>query len=78
MVAIEDFLEQNNDLKLSKGATSRAGKIIGDDYPASWKKRPDEFDTWGYNKSTCTSFVAHRLHSVNKFEVPRAMGDAGQ
>lgn len=52
-------------------------RLIGDDYPSSWKNRPSEYDTWGYNKSTCTSFVAYRLHNVNKFETPRGLGDAG-
>lgn len=78
VATIEHLLEQDKNLPVATRATTSVGQVIGGDYPASWKKRPNEYDTWGYNKSTCTSFVAHRLHAVNKFEIPREMGDAGQ
>ncbi len=55
-----------------------SSNIIGDDYPENWKNKIDEVDPWGYYKSYCTSFVAHRLSKVNQFNVPRAMGNAGQ
>jgi hypothetical protein len=34
-------------------------------------------DTWGYYNRECTSFVAWRLHSRNNFEMPWAIGNAG-
>lgn len=52
--------------------------VIGDDYPAKWKHLdPDShIDDWGMYVRYCTSFVAHRLSSANKFELPRAYGNA--
>lgn len=52
--------------------------VIGDDYPAKWKHLdPDShIDDWGMYVRYCTSFVAHRLSSTNKFELPRAYGNA--
>jgi surface antigen len=43
-----------------------------DDYPAVWKSpEPDTVkDTWGYSNRECESFVAWRLHSRSRFEVP--------
>ncbi|HEM3696393.1 TPA: SH3 domain-containing protein [Streptococcus suis] len=58
----------------SRSATSSG--IVGDDYPASWKYQIETADPWGYYMSYCTSFVAHRLSRVNKFETPRGLGDA--
>ncbi|WP_425352420.1 CHAP domain-containing protein [Lactococcus raffinolactis] len=57
-----------------------SGGIIGDDYPTQWKNLPvsSGSDTWGYSIRNCTSFVANRLSTVNKFEVPRALGNGGQ
>lgn len=54
------------------------GSVIGDDYPAAWRNNPNQADTWGYATGNCTSFVANRLHNINHFEVPRALGNGGQ
>lgn len=54
------------------------GVVIGDDYPAAWRNNPNQADTWGYATGNCTSFVANRLHNINHFEVPRALGNGGQ
>lgn len=78
LAVIEEFLEQNKNLKLSEGLSTRQGKYIGDDYPVSWKNPPEQIDRWGYFTGHCTSFVANRLHNVNKFEMPRPIGHAGQ
>ncbi|MEZ7570867.1 GBS Bsp-like repeat-containing protein [Streptococcus anginosus] len=51
---------------------------MGDDYPAAWRNNPNQADTWGYATGNCTSFVANRLHNINHFEVPRALGNGGQ
>lgn len=50
-------------------------EAIGDDYPKEWNN-PNVGDSWGYNQANCTSFVAHRLHRINHFEVPRTLGNA--
>lgn len=52
--------------------------VIGDDYPDRWRHLdPDShIDDWGMYVRYCTSFVAHRLSSTNKFELPRAYGNA--
>lgn len=52
--------------------------VIGDDYPAQWKNLPIDSctDSWGYWNRECTSFVANRLHLVNNFEMPHAIGNA--
>lgn len=78
LAAVEDFLNQNQDSKLSDGANTRSGRVIGDDYPATWRNNPNSVDSWGYYTGNCTSFVANRLHNVNHFEVPRAMGNGAQ
>lgn len=52
--------------------------VVGDDYPSSWRSNPNATDSWGYATGNCTSFVANRLHNVNHFEVPRALGNGGQ
>lgn len=78
LAAVEDFLNQNQDSKLSDGANTRSGRVIGDDYPAAWKNNPNTVDSWGYYTGNCTSFVANRLHNVNHFEAPRAMGNGAQ
>ncbi|MCS4488258.1 SH3 domain-containing protein [Streptococcus sciuri] len=78
LAAVEDFLNQNQDNKLSDGVNTRAGRVIGDDYPAAWRNSPNSVDSWGYYTGNCTSFVAHRLHNVNHFEIPRAMGNGAQ
>lgn len=56
-------------------ATGNSG-VIGDDYPSYWRN-PRDGDSWGYAQANCTSFVAHRLHNINHFEIPRAIGNAG-
>ncbi|KXT74737.1 Choline binding protein D [Streptococcus sp. DD10] len=53
------------------------GGAVGDDYPSYWRN-PNATDSWGYNQANCTSFVAHRLHNINHFEVPRGLGNGGQ
>lgn len=78
LATVEDFLNQNQNSKLSDGANTRSGRVIGDDYPASWRNNPNSVDSWGYYTGNCTSFVANRLHNVNHFEVPRAMGNGAQ
>lgn len=78
LAAVEDFLNKNQDSKLSDGANTRSGRVIGDDYPAAWRNNPNTVDSWGYYTGNCTSFVANRLHNVNRFEVPRAMGNGAQ
>lgn len=78
LAAVEDFLNKNQDSKLSDGANTRSGRVIGDDYPAAWRNNPNTVDSWGYYTGNCTSFVANRLHNVNPFEVPRAMGNGAQ
>lgn len=78
LAAVEDFLNKNQDSKLSDGANTRSGRVIGDDYPAAWRNNPNTVDSWGYYTGNCTSFVANRLHNVNHFEVPRAMGNGAQ
>lgn len=52
--------------------------VVGDDYPAKWKNGQinQYVDDWGYYSRQCTSFVANRLHLVNHFEMPRAVGHA--
>lgn len=71
-------MNKNQDSKLSDGANTRSGRVIGDDYPAAWRNNPNTVDSWGYYTGNCTSFVANRLHNVNHFEVPRAMGNGAQ
>lgn len=78
LAAVEDFLNKNQDSKLSDGANTRSGRVIGDDYPAAWRNNPNTVDSWGYYTGNCTSFVDNRLHNVNHFEVPRAMGNGAQ
>lgn len=78
LTEVESFESNTIEARVSMRSANKISSVIGDDYPVEWKFRPKEYDTWGYNKSTCTSFVAHRLHKVNKFEIPRAIGDAGQ
>lgn len=78
LAAVEDFLNKNQDSKLSDGANTRSGRVIGDDYPAAWRNNPNTVDSWGYYTGNCTSLVANRLHNVNHFEVPRAMGNGAQ
>ena len=78
LATVEDFLNQNQNSKLSDGANTRSGRAIGDDYPASWRNNPNSVDSWGYYTGNCTSFVANRLHNVNHFEVPTAMGNGAQ
>lgn len=78
LAAVEDFLNKNQDSKLSDGANTRSGRVIGDDYPAAWRNNPNTVDSWGYYTGNFTSFVANRLHNVNHFEVPRAMGNGAQ
>ena len=78
LAAVEDFLNKNQDSKLSDGANTRSGRVIGDDYPAAWRNNPNTVDSWGYYTGNYTSFVANRLHNVNHFEVPRAMGNGAQ
>lgn len=78
LAAVEDFLNKNQDSKLSDGANTRSGRVIGDDYPAAWRNNPNTVASWGYYTGNCTSFVANRLHNVNHFEVPRAMGNGAQ
>ena len=78
LAAVEDFLNKNQDSKLSDGANTRSGRVIGDDYPAAWRNNPNTVNSWGYYTGNCTSFVANRLHNVNHFEVPRAMGNGAQ
>lgn len=58
--------------------STRAAGALGDTYPAKWKNLdPDSnIDDWGMYVRYCTSFVAHRLSAVNKFELPRAYGNA--
>ncbi|MFA9414022.1 SH3 domain-containing protein [Streptococcus sp. E29BA] len=58
--------------------STRAAGALGDTYPAKWKNLdPDSnIDDWGMYVRNCTSFVAHRLSAVNKFELPRAYGNA--
>ncbi len=43
-----------------------------DDYPAQWRNAPMDsiIDSWGEYNRECTSFVAWRLHSRNRFEMP--------
>lgn len=53
---------------------SNESHLIGDDYPSDWGYEGS--DPWGYGKRWCTSFVAYRLHHINHFEMPRAIGYA--
>lgn len=57
---------------------TRSSGIIGDDYPSKWKHLdPDSnIDDWALYVRYCTSFVAHRLSTVNGFELPKAYGNA--
>lgn len=50
----------------------------GDNYPSKWKVHPGgcDVDDWGYCATWCTSWVAWALHDRNKFEMPRAIGNA--
>lgn len=52
--------------------------VIGDDYPAQLKKAaPDTLvDNWTMYNRECVSFVAWRLHAINKFELPIGFGSA--
>ena len=59
-------------------AAHAADTIIGDDYPAKWKKYPvgsEIPDSWGMFVRQCTSFVANRLSVANKFNIPRPPGN---
>lgn len=51
-------------------------KPLGDDYPKDWKTADGSLDSRGYAKGSNASFVAHRLSTVNKVEVPKNLGDA--
>lgn len=50
----------------------------GDNYPSPWRAAAQDslIDSWGYYNRECTSWVAWALHNRNKFEMPRAIGDA--
>ncbi|MCY7202743.1 GBS Bsp-like repeat-containing protein [Streptococcus gallolyticus subsp. gallolyticus] len=63
---------------LSASLNSGKSGVVGDDYPSGWKGSGGGQDTWGYTKSTCTSFVAYRLRNINKFEIPKNLGNAGE
>ncbi|MCB5956206.1 GW dipeptide domain-containing protein [Enterococcus sp. CWB-B31] len=65
-------------VSFSNQQVSAADTAIGDDYPSVWKNAPmnQYIDTWGYYSRNCTSFVANRLSKTNKFEIPRAIGNA--
>ncbi|MDO4667762.1 MAG: SH3 domain-containing protein, partial [Streptococcus sp.] len=64
---------------IPRGSVNTSGSIaVGDDYPTAWKSSQSMVDSWGYYTSNCTSFVANRLHNVNKFEMPRAIGNGAQ
>lgn len=58
---------------LNSSITAEAA-VIGDDYPAKWKNAPMDsiVDSWGMYNRECTSFVAYRLSSTNKFTIQRA------
>lgn len=77
LLEIEEFLT-NYEGDETPIIESRSGVVIGDDYPARWRNNPNQVDSWGYYTANCTSFVAHRLHNVNKFEMPRAIGDGAK
>ncbi|HFU4055508.1 TPA: GBS Bsp-like repeat-containing protein [Streptococcus suis] len=76
-VALEGFsnLRSVRETRVASRSATSSG-IIGDDYPASWKYQTETADPWGYNMSYCTSFAAHRLSRVNRFETPSGLGDA--
>jgi len=42
----------------------------------NWVYNGGLFDTWGYNYSNCTSWVAWRLSTNNGYTMPHAIGDA--
>lgn len=82
---INSFLEENSDKSDSNNVSTRSDGTIGDDYPREWKANifypgtnTYQSDSWGFARGNCTSFVANRLHSVNKFEPTGAFGDGGQ
>lgn len=54
--------------------------VIGDNYPSQWKNLPlgATSDSWGMSTRYCTSFVAFRLSTENKFEIPRGFGNANE
>ncbi|OFI50320.1 hypothetical protein BG261_00075 [Floricoccus tropicus] len=60
-------------------ATVAQAAVIGDDYPSKWKAYPvgsHASDNWGMYVRQCTSFVANRLSTVNKFNLPGGYGNA--
>ena len=66
---------------LSGIASALPAHAASNDYPAQWREpnaADSVVDDWGYWNRECTSFVAWRLHGRNGFEMPRAIGDAGQ
>lgn len=50
----------------------------GDNYPSTWRSAAQDslVDSWGYYNRECTSWTAWALHDRNKFEMPRAIGNA--
>ena len=42
----------------------------------NWAYKGGLYDTWGYNYRNCTSWVAWRLSTNNKYTMPHAIGDA--
>lgn len=63
-------------LVLTTGPAAAAER--GDNYPSKWKAHPGgcDVDDWGYCATWCTSWVAWALHDRNRFEMPRAIGNA--
>jgi Surface antigen len=53
--------------------TLTSAAVVGDDYPTRWKNAALDSvaDSWGMYNRECTSFVANRLSSVNKFNLNR-------
>ncbi len=58
---------------LPNNYTTASAAVIGDDYPAKWKNASQDsvIDSWGMYNRECTSFVAYRLSSANKFNLQR-------
>ena len=57
--------------------TTSQTHIIGDTYPWKGQTEDNGYDPYGYALGNCTSFVAHRLDTVNKIRLDAGYGNAG-
>lgn len=76
--------DRNKDRAISSIGQTRSAQpesvsvARGDDYPNRFKYSSTGIDDWRLVVNQCTSFTAHRLSSVNGFDLPPAYGNGGE